>query len=427
MNLDILLQYATQIAWVILALSAVLIFIARLRRIGVQSAMRSLVSWRLFLPLLLVIVVNLVSLSLIFVPPQQVGVVISLIAPKGIRERALTSGLHWLFPLLEEAKLYPIYWQTYTMALRPMEGQEVGNDSIAARTSDGQEVHIDSSVIFKIDPDQVIRVHIEWQDRYISDLIRPAARGFVRFEVSQFTVEEVNSSQRRTLQQKIEASLRQELEDKGLVLDKFLLRNITFSGEYAASVEQKQVALEAALQRQYEADQMRELARGQADKVRIEAAGRADAIIIEADAEAEARIVLAEADATALTLINEILERNPDLLTYRYIDKLSPNIRAMLLPSDTPLYLPVPDGDNMLSLDEEVAADGVDPAAEEALSVDASAGESAESAPAEDAVDVEPVERIDENVAADASAEGDTAAEDTGTDGTDSSDNKTNQ
>ena len=38
--------------------------------------------------------------------------------------------------------------------------------SIAARTADGQEVLIDSSVIYAVDPNHVIPLHINWQDRY---------------------------------------------------------------------------------------------------------------------------------------------------------------------------------------------------------------------------------------------------------------------
>jgi len=59
-----------------------------------------------------------------------------------------------------------------------------------------------------------------------------------------------------------------------------------------------------------------------------------------AKAEAQARLVKAE--AKALQLIAEVVNKQPDLLTYNYIDKLSPNMKAMILPHDTPLILPLP-------------------------------------------------------------------------------------
>jgi regulator of protease activity HflC (stomatin/prohibitin superfamily) len=213
-----------------------------------------------------------------------------------------------------------------------MEGQLLGNDAIVARTSDGQEVIIDCSVIFRIEAEQVIRIHIDWQNRYVDDFIRPIVRGIVRTEVSQFTIDEVNSSKRRDIETRLDTLVREQLSDKGFILDRFVLRNIAFSNIYAASVEQKQVALQEIIRNQYMADQVRELARG-----------RGDEMAILAQAEATAISVKAEAQAKALTLLANAVQNNPDLLTYEYINKIAPNVRVMLLPNDAPLILPAPD------------------------------------------------------------------------------------
>jgi len=109
------------------------------------------------------------------------------------------------------------------------------------------------------------------------------------------------------------------------------LRNISFSPEYATAVELKQVGLQEAYLKEHQANQIRELAYGQADEVRIKAQADAEAVIIKAQAEAE-----------ALRLIALALSQNPELLTYRYIEKLSPSIRTMLVPADMPYVLPIP-------------------------------------------------------------------------------------
>ena len=87
--------------------------------------------------------------------------------------------------------------------------------------------------------------------------------------------------------------MQQKLGENGLSLVDFILRNITFSPEYAASVEQKQVAEQQAQQaafvveqRRQEAEQARQVAQGQADAVVINAQGAADARVIQAQAEA---------------------------------------------------------------------------------------------------------------------------------------------
>ena len=96
-------------------------------------------------------------------------------------------------------------------------------------------------------------------------------------------------------------------------------------------------------QREYQAEQMRKLAEGERDKLKIEADGRAGAIEREAKAQATAAVVKAEADAKALELISKALEANPRLVIYRYIEKLAPGIKVMLVPNDNPFLLPLPD------------------------------------------------------------------------------------
>ena len=139
------------------------------------------------------ILVTTLSAGLVFVEPQERGVVISAISPRGYREAALEPGLRWIVPFVERVVLYPISRQTYTMSIASFEGDIQGDDSITARTSDGQEIYVDASVIYQIDPAEVVKVHILWQNRYGNDLVRAVARYHPRRGV-QFGVEEVVTS-----------------------------------------------------------------------------------------------------------------------------------------------------------------------------------------------------------------------------------------
>jgi regulator of protease activity HflC (stomatin/prohibitin superfamily) len=224
------------------------------------------------------------------------------------------------------------------MSIAPLEGQIQGDDSVAARTSDGQEVLIDASVIYELDPDKVIEVHIAWQNRYANDLVRPISRGIIRDEAAQYGVEEIVTTKRTELIDGIKTRLDEILQENGLRLVDFVLRNITFTPEYAASVEQKQIAEQMAQQAELTVEQRRQEAL-QAVEV---AKGQAEAAVTVAQGQAQARVIEAEAEAEALALIAAILSGNPDLLTYQYIEKLAPGIQVMLVPSDNPYILPIP-------------------------------------------------------------------------------------
>jgi len=340
--LDNLLNALTVFAWVLFIIFLAFITLRAFQKGGAREVLYALTRGRVLLGLLITLSLTLISASLVFVEPQEVGVVISVPSRDGYREQPMRSGLHWIVPLAERVVLYPIYWQTYTMSTEPYEGTKVGNDAIAARSSDGQAVYLDSSIIFRIDPNEAIRIHIDFQDRYINDFIRPVLRGVIRSEVSQFTADEINSSKRKNLESNLEEQLREEFSAKGFVLDQFLLRNIAFSDQYAAAVEAKQVAEQARTQKEYEAEQMRKLAEGQRDKLQIEAAGQAEAIRAKGQADADVILLKAQSEAEALRLIAEALKDDKNLLLYRYIDKLGPGVRVMLVPNDNPYLLTLP-------------------------------------------------------------------------------------
>jgi regulator of protease activity HflC (stomatin/prohibitin superfamily) len=349
--LDQLLTTVTIVLWGIFLLVLINSAVQGFRKGGPKEAVRSVLSARVLLTLFVVLAVTMLSAALVFIEPQEVGVVVSLISRDGYREQPFRSGLNWIAPLMEKVQRYPIYWQTYTMSSEPLEGEKVGDDAIAARTSDGQAVFLDVSVIYRLDSNEVIRVHIDLQDRYVEDYIRPVLRGIVRTEVSQFTADEVNSSKRKNLEAILEEKISQSFADKGFILDRFLLRNIGFSTQYATAIEQKQVAEQEKILREFQAEQIRKLALGTKDKYIYEAEGRAQAIELEGGAEAEVILLKAEKEAEALKLINEILQENEQLITYRYVDKLGPGIKVMLVPADNPFLLPLPDLVNDLDVE----------------------------------------------------------------------------
>lgn len=334
MNIATLVGGIAVVGWIVfIAIVAFIIF-----RVGKQKPVKGATSMVLG-SLIVAVVLSAVSAGLVFINPQERGVVISAFSPQGYREQALQPGLRWIIPFAESVIRYPVSKQTYTMSIAPIEGQNAGDDSIEARTADGQKVLVDASIIYGVDPGKVVQVHITWQDRYSTDLVRPVARGVIRDAVSQYGVEEVYSSKRAELVDVMRAAMGAKLAENGLVMSDFVLRNISFSDEYAASVEQKQIAEQTAQQARFVVEQRKQ----EAEQARQTAQGRADAEVIEAQARANARLIEAEAEAKALELINAAIAGKPELLTYQYITKLAPNISTMLLPGNAPFIFPFPE------------------------------------------------------------------------------------
>jgi len=329
MNIASVLQGLATFSWLLVVGIIVLAVIRASRAKPLKGAIGLVIGAVVFS-----LILTTISAGLVFIQADERGVVISAVAPQGYREQPLQPGLRWVIPFAENVKTYSISRQTYTMSVSSTEGQVQGDDSIRARTMDGQEINVDASVIYAIDPNKIIQLHIEWQDRYQDNVIRPLSRGIIRDIASQYGIQEIVSTKRADMEQKITNELNKKLGENNLILVDFILRDLHFTDEYAAAVEQKQIAEQNALQAEFvvqqkkqEAEQARQTAQGAADAVVISAQGEAKAILLKAQAQAEANQVLAQ----SLT---------PELLTYTYINKLAPNVQVMYLPSGTPLLLP---------------------------------------------------------------------------------------
>ena len=332
MNISVLLQGLASFAWIAFFGVLVLIFVRTSR----NQAAKGLTSVVIIL-LVTAVILTSVGAGLVFLQANEYGVVISAFQPNGYRTQALGPGLHWIIPFIESVQKYSIARQTYTMSSASSEGSVQGDDSIQARTKDGQQIFIDASVIYAADPTQLISLHITWQNRYEENVVRPVARAAIRNAVSQFGVEELVSTKRDALEQAIRDEIQTKLQANNIIMSDFLLRNIRFSDEYAAAVEQKQVAEQQAQQAKFvveskkqEAEQARQIAQGQADAAVIASQGAAEARLIEANAEAEANRLIAQ----SIT---------PELVQYQYVLKLAPGVNTIFIPSGNQFILPLPD------------------------------------------------------------------------------------
>ncbi len=276
------------------------------------------------------IVFSGVSQGILIVQPQEVAVVFNTL--NGDLEVPRRAGTSIVIPVIQQVTLYPINQQQYTMSGSANEGALQGNDAVAARTVDGQEVGLDVTVIYGINPDSVNTVHQRWQNRYTEDFIRPTTRGIIRDVVSRYRAVDIYGEKRTELESAVTDLLSTRMEEEGLTLTDVLVRDITFSDQFSASIEQAQIAQQESERARLIVQQREQ----EADQLRAEASGERDAEITRAEGAAQATILQARAEAESLRLVSEQIAANPMLIQYQYIQTLADNIRLALVPSDSP-------------------------------------------------------------------------------------------
>ncbi len=274
---------------------------------------------------------SVLSQGILVVEPAQVAVVFETVSGELGTPRG--PGTHIIIPILQEATIYTTSQQQYTMSGIANDGAVAGDDAVRVRTIDGQEVLLDVTLIYNIDPVNVNLVHSRWQNRYEDNLIRPILRGFVRDAVSGFRAEAVYGESREQIQERIETDMRTRMAEDGFLVTDLIIRNVTFSSEeFAQSIERVQIAERQAQEAEFRVQQEEQ----EAARIRVRAEGARDAAIAEAEGEAEAIRVRAIAQAEALRLVSEVLSANPLLVQYEYVQNLADNVSIILLPSNSP-------------------------------------------------------------------------------------------
>lgn len=277
------------------------------------------------------IVFTIISQGVVFVEPTQVAVVINTLT--GAVEEPRRGGTHIVFPGVQSvATYYPITQQEYTMAAATNEGVIQGDDAVDARTSDGQQVTLDVTVLFRVIPDQANELYTAWNQNYVNGFIRTTTRSIVREVVSNYSAEDIYGEARTQLADDIRDVLFESFQAQHLELTDLLVRDINFSESFTQSIEDKVVAEQQALQAEIRVRQEQQ----EAERVRTRAAGARDAAIAEAEGEAQAIVLRAQAEAEALRLVSEQIAANPSLIQYLYVQNLSDNVNLALVPANSP-------------------------------------------------------------------------------------------
>jgi len=162
-------------------------------------------------------------------------------------------------------------------------------------TSEGLTVGVDLTVFYHLNFNAAPEVFRELGPSYEAVVLLPAVRGAIRDVVAQFSAEDLYTVARAAVGELILGNLVSDLEQRGIIAERVLLRDITLPTQIQQAIERKLAAEQAIEERAFrvlEAEQ-------EADRRRAEAAGQRD----------------------AQELINSTL--TPEFLQFQYIESLS--------------------------------------------------------------------------------------------------------
>lgn len=192
-----------------------------------------------------------------------------------IQPDVLGSGLHFVNPLLD-VKMIDVKTQNYTMSGINDEGDKAGDDAIRVLTSDGLEVTIDLTVLYRVISGDAPKLLRETGDDYRDKIVRPITRTKIRDNAVYYQAIELFSTKRDEFQQRIYKTIEADFKKRGLMLEQLLVRNITLPNSVKASIESKINAEQDAkkmefvlLKEKQEAERKRVEAQGIADYQRI--------------------------------------------------------------------------------------------------------------------------------------------------------------
>jgi regulator of protease activity HflC (stomatin/prohibitin superfamily) len=188
-----------------------------------------------------------------------------------VQNDVLGSGLHFINPLLDVEKM-DIKTQNYTMSGVHDEGTKAGDDAIRALTSDGLEVVIDLTVLYRVLPTNAPNIVRETGLDYTDKIVRPLTRTKIRDNAVYYEAVALYSSKRDEFQARIFKSIEADFKKRGLVLEQLLVRNITLPAMVKTAIEQKITAEQEAQKMQFVLQKERQ----EAERKRVEAQGISD-------------------------------------------------------------------------------------------------------------------------------------------------------
>jgi regulator of protease activity HflC (stomatin/prohibitin superfamily) len=216
----------------------------------------------------IIILLGVVTSCIKQIEPGQVGVKVLF---GSVQNDVMASGLHFINPLLEVQR-FDIKTQNYTMSGVNDEGDKVGDDAIKVLTSDGLEVTIDLTVLYKVVASDAPKLLKETGDDFRDKIVRPITRTKIRDNAVYYQAVDLFGNKRDEFQARIYKSIEETFKTRGLMLEQLLVRNITLPNSVKSAIESKINAEQDAKKMEFVLQKEKQ----EAERKRVEAQGIAD-------------------------------------------------------------------------------------------------------------------------------------------------------
>lgn len=182
------------------------------------------------------IILVFISSCIIIIDPGTVGVVNVL---GSVSEQPIQAGIHIVTPFITQVIPFSVKTQENTQVAQVL-------------TSEGLDVSIDLTVLYRLDPSIVPSIYKTVGKNYKDVIIDPQIRSVVRDIIANYDAKNIYSADRSNISQKIQVGLETPLGKRGILVESVLLRSAQLPTKVKEAIESKQQMEQAIQQKQFE-------------------------------------------------------------------------------------------------------------------------------------------------------------------------------
>jgi regulator of protease activity HflC (stomatin/prohibitin superfamily) len=296
----------------------------------------------------LVILFFFLTMGVVNIPPQYVGVVVDKMGHK-VLTTPLGNGWQVYNRIKTDIVLYKVSARSYPGDVSASEKSK--EYTLDLKTNDGQSINVDLTIVYSLKSLEVPALHQQVGPNYEDEILLPAIRSEARLTIGSFSAEEIYQGKvRDAIQTDVKNKLAETIAKyPAIQVQDVFLRHFAFNTLFEEAIEAKKLAAQEvevnknkALAQIEEAKRQEAEAMGGKLKAIQEAEGRAKSAKIEADAErykleqeAAGNLAKYKAEAEGKRLAANALGSGKYVVALEFAKNLPPTLKSVIVPAGT--------------------------------------------------------------------------------------------